>query len=171
MPAKTAAKRARSKTSIPPMRPDMPAVYSPKDAKPNFVPWSFAEQRLTRSHNYWVCSTRPDGRPHSAPVWGIWLDGAFYFSTDPSSRKGKNMNANPAVSIHVESGDEPVILEGQIEVVQLDKRIDAAYHRKYRMHLIGFPGPVAVYRLKPKTVLAWREKDFGTSATKWEFGR
>ena len=169
MPAKTAAKRARSKSPEPkPIRPDMPAAYSRPGSKPNFVPWSFAEQRLTRSHNYWICSTRPDGRPHSAPVWGIWLDDAFYFSTDPSSRKGQNLKHNPAVSVHVDSGDEPVILEGRIELVELDKRIDAAYQRKYKLHLLEFPGPAAVYRLKPKTVLAWREKNFDTSATKWK---
>ena len=151
------------------MRPDMPADYSPKDAKPQFVPWAFAEQRLSKSHNYWICSARPDRRPHSAPVWGIWLNGAFYFSTDPASRKGRNLAANPAVSVHVESGDELVILEGHVEAVKLDKKIDAAYARKYKMHLMGFPGAIVIFRLKPKTVLAWREKDFGTSATKWKF--
>jgi len=170
MPARTVAKRDRSKSSSPePIRPDMPAGYSAPGSKPKFVPWSFAEQRLTRSHNYWVCSTRPDGRPHSAPVWGIWLERAFYFSTDPASRKGSNLKANPAVSVHVESGNEPVILEGNVELVPLDKRIDAAYHRKYKIHLLEFPEPVALYSLKPRSVLAWREKDFGTSATKWKF--
>ena len=135
-----------------------------------FVPWSFAEERLVRSHNYWVCSTRPDGRPHSAPVWGIWLGDAFYFSTDPASHKGRNLKQNPAISIHVESGDEPVIMEGEVEIVKLDKKIDTAYHAKYKMHLIGFPLPMVIFRLRPKTVLAWREKDFGTSATKWKLG-
>lgn len=171
MLAKSAAKGTRkqwSKTPKP-MRPDMPADYSPKDTKPNFVPWSFADVRLSKSHNYWICSTRPDGRPHSAPVWGIWLERAFYFSTDPASRKGKNLKANPAISVHVESGNEPVILEGRIEAVQLDKKIDAAYHAKYKMHLSDMPPPVTIFRVRPKTVLAWREKDFGTSATKWKF--
>jgi len=164
MPA-TTAKRARKPV---PTRPDMPVGYSAPGAKMKFVPWTFAEGRLAKSHNYWICSTRPDGRPHSAPVWGVWLEGAFYFSTDPASRKGRNLRANPAISVHVESGNEPVILEGHAEIVPLDKRIDAAYHRKYKMHLKDMPPPVTVYRLRPATVLAWREKDFGTSATKWK---
>jgi general stress protein 26 len=170
MTAKSASKPARrgKRNVATPMRPDMPADYSPKDTKPKFVPWKFAQERLERSHNYWVCSTRPDGRPHSAPVWGVWLDGAFYFSTDPASRKGKNLKANPAISVHVESGDEPVIVEGRVEVVQVDKKLDAAYAAKYKMRLSGFPGAMVIFRLRPKTVLAWREKDFGTSATKWQ---
>jgi len=151
-----------------PIRPDMPAGYSVNAAKMNFVPWSFAEQRLKKSHNYWICSTRPDGRPHSAPVWGVWVDGAFYFSTDPTSHKAKNLAKNPAISVHVDSGDEPVILEGRVEAVKLDKKVDAAYHGKYKMSLSDMPPPVSLFRLRPAKILAWREKTFGTSATKWK---
>ncbi len=170
MPSKTVKKQSLTKrhNKPEPMRPDMPAGYSVEGAKPKFVDWSFAEQRLERSHNYWICSTRPDGRPHSIPVWGVWVEGAFYFSTDPDSRKGRNLKANPAISVHVESGDEPVILEGRVEAVKLDKKVDAAYGKKYKMRLSTFPGEILIFRLKPKTVLAWREKDFGTSATKWK---
>src|ERR1700739_3377049 len=106
MPAKTKAQRARAKFRIPAaIRPDMLPGYSAPGAKMKFVPWTFAEQRLARSHNYWICSTRPDGRPHSAPVWGVWVDGAFYFSTDPESWKSRNLKQNPAISVHVDSGD------------------------------------------------------------------
>lgn len=170
MAAKTTTKKKMpAKANLAkPIRPDMPAGYSAKGAKPKFVPWSFAEERLERSHNYWICSTRPDGRPHSIPVWGVWVGTAFYFSTDPESRKAKNLKANPAVSVHVDSGDEPVILEGRVEAVKLDDDVDGAYAKKYKMHLKVFPGAMVIFRLKPKTVLAWREKDFGTSATKWK---
>jgi general stress protein 26 len=147
----------------------MPAGYTPKGAKTKFLPWSFAEERLAKSHNYWICSTRPDGRPHSIPVWGVWVAGAFHFSTDPDSQKARNLKANPAISVHVESGNEPVILEGQVEASKLDKNLDAAYHAKYKMHLRDMPGPMAIFRLRPNTVLAWREKDFSISATKWKF--
>jgi len=171
MALKSSGAAARTKRPVAPLpiRPDMPADYTPAGAKMKFLPWSFAETRLKKSHNYWICSTRPDGRPHSAPVWGVWLDGAFYFSTDPASHKAKNLAANPPVSVHVESGDEPVILEGRIELVPVDKKIDAAYHSKYKIHLLGAPMPMEIFRLRPKTVLAWREKDFSTSATKWKF--
>ena len=169
-PARSIAKKKKVDRLPTPVRPDMPSGYSPKGIEEmKFFPWDFAEQRLQASHNYWICSTRPDGRPHSIPVWGIWFDGAFYFSTDPVSRKATNLKSNPAISVHVESGNEPVILEGRVEAVKLDKKIDAAYHAKYKMHLVGFPGPMVIFRLKPITVLAWREKDFGTSATKWKF--
>jgi general stress protein 26 len=151
-----------------PIRPNMPADYTPAGAKTKFLPWSFAEERLAKSHNYWICSTRQDGRPHSIPVWGVWIARAFYFSTDPNSQKARNLRANPAISVHVESGNEPVILEGRIETAKLDEKIDAAYHEKYKMRLSDMPPSVAIFRLRPKTVLTWREKDFSISATKWK---
>jgi len=147
----------------------MPAGYVPKGTKPKFLPWNWVIERLERSHNYWICSTRPDGRPHAAPVWGVWHEGAVIFSTDPSSRKAQNLAANPAVTIHLESGDEVVILEGLIDKTKLNSRIDDAYNAKYKMRLSDFPGPVSIYSLRPKKVMAWREKDFVTSATKWQF--
>jgi hypothetical protein len=33
------------------------------------LPWSWAEGRLTKSHDYWVATVRQDGRPHLMPVW------------------------------------------------------------------------------------------------------
>ena len=43
--------------------------------------WKWAERRLTQSHNYWLTTTRPDARPHTMLVWGIWAEGCFFFST------------------------------------------------------------------------------------------
>src|SRR5437588_6876045 len=60
--------------------PHMPAMYLGKN-RDTFLAWSHAEQRLVKSRNYWICTTRPDGRPHSAPVWGFWHDGSLYFGT------------------------------------------------------------------------------------------
>jgi len=171
MPTKSAIRKKPSpRQSAPkPTTVDMPAGYVPKGTKPKFLTWEWVTKRLERSHNYWICSTRPDGRPHAAPVWGVWHDGAIVFSTDPSSRKAQNLAANPAVTIHLESGDETVILEGAIEIIKLRSGIDNAYYKKYKMRLSSFPGPVGLYKLKPKKVMAWREKDFVTSATKWIF--
>ena len=171
MPAKSASrKKAVIRKATPkPTTVDMPAGYVPEGTKPNFLAWEWVTERLERSHNYWICSTRPDGRPHAAPVWGLWHDGVVIFSTDPSSRKAQNLAANPAVTIHLESGDEAIILEGNIEVIKLNSGIDDAYNKKYKMRLSSFPGPVGLYSLKPKKVMAWREKDFVTSATKWKF--
>ena len=64
--------------------------------------WDAVEKKIANAHNYWVCTTRPDGRPHTVPVWGVWVDGAVYFGTDRDSRKARNILANPAMVIHLE---------------------------------------------------------------------
>lgn len=163
------SKKDEKKAISRPTRVRMPPGYTPPGTKTKFLPWTFAESRLRRARNYWVCSARPDGRAHAAPVWGVWLSGAFYFSTDPSSRKAKNLASNPAIVVHLESGDEVVIVEGTAAPVELGTELDAAYHRKYKMHLIGFPAPMVVFRVTKSVVLAWREKAFAASATRWAF--
>jgi general stress protein 26 len=147
----------------------MPAGYVPKGTKPKHLQWAWVAGRLKRSHSYWICTTRADGRPHAMPVWGIYVDNAVVFSTDPSSLKARNIKRSPLITVHLESGDEVVILEGKVEKIKLRKSIDDAYNAKYKMRLSTFPEPVAVYELKPKVVMAWREKDFVTSSTRWQF--
>src|SRR5215813_698320 len=112
-------------------RPHMPG-YGILDAHDGegLLPWEWALERLTVSHNYLLSTTRPDGRPHVMPVWGLWLEGAFYFGTDRRSRKSRNLTENPAIAVHLESGDDVVILEGRAAEVQdaaLVSAIDKAY--------------------------------------------
>jgi hypothetical protein len=120
--------------------PHMPALYTSQHKK-TFLPWSHAEDRLINSRSYWICTARPDGRPHAIPVWGMWVDGALYFGTARDARKAKNIANNPAVSVHLESGDDVVILEGEaIEIdvsgKKLRAKLDAESKRKYSMPLL-----------------------------------
>jgi general stress protein 26 len=150
--------------------PRVPALYGLKPRK-QYLPWSHAEERLERSHNYWICTARADGRPHAMPVWGLWLEDAFYFSTARASRKGLNLARNPAVSVHLESGDDAVILEGEAREVSdtaTIAKLNAGYRKKYQMPLWLIPENV-VYCVRPRVVLAWTEKNFPKDATRWEF--
>ncbi|HEY6373701.1 MAG TPA: pyridoxamine 5'-phosphate oxidase family protein [Candidatus Sulfotelmatobacter sp.] len=180
MPKPKAAQKASRKkqTADPPGctvgLPHVPPLYQLKPRK-QYLPFSHAEQRLTKSKHYWICTSRPDGRPHSIPVWGFWIDGAVCFGTATSSRKARNLSHNPAVSIHLDSGDDVVILEGTaVEVDVTDKatlkKLDAASRAKYKMPMTILPGSV-VYSVRPRVVLAWTEKDFPHNATRWEFSR
>ncbi len=50
-------------------RPHMPG-YGLLDAAQGtgLLPWSWAVERLERSHDYWMATLRPDGRPHAVPI-------------------------------------------------------------------------------------------------------
>src|ERR1700682_1587696 len=101
--------------------PHVPPMYGLKPRK-QYLPFSHAEERLTNSRTSWICTSRPDGRPHSIPVWGFWLDGTFYFGTARASRKARNLSHNPAISIHLDSGDDVVIFEGEAVEVDLTNK-------------------------------------------------
>jgi len=137
-----------------------------------FLPWTHAESRLVRSRSYWICTSRPDGRPHAAPVWGLWHEGALYFGTHRESRKAKNIAANRSVSVHLESADDLVIVEGEAEEVvdqqRLAKKVGADYKKKYGMAWFVTPETIA-YRVRPRVVLAWTEKEFPKNSTRWQF--
>ena len=45
------------------------------------------------------------------PIWGAWVDGRWYVEGGPT-RWQRNLRANPQIAIHVEFGDEVVIVEG-----------------------------------------------------------
>jgi PPOX class probable F420-dependent enzyme len=136
------------------------------------LPWSRVVGWLTAARNYWVCTTRPDGRPHAMPVWGLWMDGTVWFSTDPTSFKGRHLEARPDVVVHLESGDEVCVLEGTAERVlhpdQLQK-FDDVYMDKYDVRPSAMGEAAGVYVLRPTVALVWTEAEFATSATRFTF--
>src|SRR5690349_13700670 len=139
-------------------RPGMPRGYGIATGEDGLLPWSYVEERMTQSHNYWISTVCPDGRPHAMPVWGVWVNGRLYFGTDRESRKARNLAANPAVVAHVESGDETVIVEGTArEVVDAAEveAMDESYQAKYGMKLGDAPGDSVLLAVEPKVVFGW----------------
>src|SRR5213082_191384 len=91
-------------------RPQAPGYGFPKGTK-GLLSWSWAEQRLKKSHNYWITTVKPDGSPHTMVVWGLWQDGRFLFSTGSKSRKARNLAENPKSIVCTENAAEAVIVE------------------------------------------------------------
>ena len=155
-------------------RPVMPKDYGiagPREGK-GLLPWSWAVKRLTRSRQHWLATTRPDGRPHVMPVWGVWLGDRYYFSTSPQSRKGRNLAANPRCVICGEDADEPVIVEGVAERVgdeALLKRVHAAYRKKYAEDLD--PETQPLFGVRPQVAFGFISEPgtWAKTATRWRF--
>jgi hypothetical protein len=134
--------------------------------------WATVEGWLTTARNYWICTTRANGKPHAMPVWGLWTDGAVWFSTDPISVKGRNLEARPEIVVHLESGDECCVLEGTVERVRDPDslaRFDDLYDAKYDVRPSSMEDAAGVYVLAPRTALVWTETEFATSATRYSF--
>jgi hypothetical protein len=146
-------------------RPDFGPDYGISTEEEGMLDWSWAEERLEVSRNYWVVTSGEDGTPSAAPVWGVWADGAVYFGTNPRSRKGRNLAREPRAEIHLESGDEVVILHGEVERSEVDDAILDAYEAKY-----GYRPPgKRLFRLRPRRALAWLEADYPKTATRFDF--
>lgn len=151
--------------------PRMPAVYGvPADASgAALLPWSWAVEQLERARNYWVCTARPDGRPHAAPVWAVWADGALWFSTSPRSQKGRNIARDPRLAVHLESGDDVVILEGDAIRDTWPEHVFDAYDAKYGYRLDSQNRETSLFVLRPRVAHTWTEADFTKNATRWVF--
>ena len=158
-------------------RPSMPEGYGvPSDAE-GLLPWSWVEERLDAAATYWIGTTRPDGRPHAVPIWGAWLDDTFYFEGSPDTRRGRNLAHNPAVVVHLDRGDDVVIVEGTAEEIgrparSLATRLAEAFARKYRAKHGYAPKPDTwdeggLYAVRPSLVLAW--SDFPRTTTRFRF--
>jgi len=150
-------------------RPVMPAGYGISDDAVGLVDWEWVEDKLVTARNYWLGTTRADGRPHVAPIWGLWLGDRFLFSTERDSLKGRNFTARPDAVVHLESGDDVVVLEGRVE--RMDRRLVAEFCTTYDAKYAYRPEPDGdangLYQLVPERVLAWREADFTKSATRF----
>lgn len=148
----------------------MPAVYGVPKVMKGSLPWDWACERLTNSHNYLIVTVRPDARPHTMVVWGIWLEGAYYFSTGSTTRKAKNLATNPNCIVCNENVEEAVIVEGQarqLAVAGIPETAFALYQKKYGWKLDPEMGPV--FKVSPRKVIAMPEKLFPAGATRWLF--
>jgi len=98
-------------------RPHMPGYgIVAADEGRGLLPWSWAEERLVRSREFWV-ATVGGGSPHLTPVWGVWRDGAVWFSCSPGGRKARDLAVNPACTVATADPHEPVVVEGRADAV------------------------------------------------------
>jgi len=144
----------------------------PKDKK-GLLPWSHVSERMTQAHAYWICTVSPDGQPHATPVDGLWLDDRLYFGGDPETRRNRNLEANPAVCVHLESGSDVVILHGEAHSFRAPEQALAARLSEASAKKYGYgPKPddymtaTGMYVFQPRVVFAW--KQFPRDATRWE---
>ncbi|MGA3087141.1 MAG: pyridoxamine 5'-phosphate oxidase family protein [Terriglobales bacterium] len=137
------------------------------------LPWAWVAKKMSPCRTFWLATIRAGLHPsqtcpHVMPVWGVWLDDAFFFSTGRKSRKGRNLTANPACTIANDDGEEAVIVQGVAEEVREEAilvRVAATYKKKYKMDPRSMGEPIFIVR--PKTVFGFIERSFAKSATRW----
>ena len=140
------------------------------------LPWSWAEGKLRESHDYWLGSRWPDGRPHLIPVWGVWVAGLFWFSSAAGSRKVRNLLADARCSVAIDDALDPVIIEGVAEIrADADDRrryldaMNAKYEVAYGPDFLDGVRNLCL-RVSPVSVFGLLQQDFAGSPTRWSFG-
>jgi PPOX class probable F420-dependent enzyme len=90
-------------------------------------------ERLVESRNVWLVTVRPDGRPHVAPVWFVYVESRIWIATGRASAKVRNLRSNPAASACLEEGDAPVVAEGTVLIHEAERPVTvvAAFRAKY----------------------------------------
>ena len=158
-------------------RPAMPKDYGVPEGDEGALDWGWAVERLTAARTYWFGTTRPDGRPHAMPAWAVWLDGLLYFEGSPETRRARNVAANPAIVVHLESGDEVVIVEGEAHPAgrparAVAERLAAAFTAKYAESHDYKPAPDqwdsgGLWTVRPRVAFGWTA--FPKDVTRWRF--
>ena len=149
-------------------RPRIPD-YGISSSKTGLLPWKWAREKLTESREYWIITVRPDGRPHAMIIWGLWVDGAFWFGTGKKTQKARNLANNANCIVGTQNAAEAVILEGVAEKItdaRMLKKLEPVSAKKYGM---SGGGAEPVYRVQPQRVFGFIEKTFPKTATRWIF--
>jgi hypothetical protein len=112
-------------------------------------------------HTPWLTTINQDGSPHVTPVGIAVVDGVWYFSSGPTTRKSRNIAGDPRCVVSIATQPFDLVVEGSAARVT-DAEELAAVAAEFTA-----PPQWHAYRITPATVFA-----FGTAepygATKFD---
>jgi hypothetical protein len=139
------------------------------------LPWSWAEERLADSHDYWLATAAADGTPHLMPVWALWYEGRLWFSSSNGSRKARNLSARSTCTVSTDNPLEPVVLQGRAVRVSDGHTLravlraeNAKYGTEYGEDMVD-PASNSVFAVRPQWVFALDSADFTGTPTRFTF--
>jgi gamma-glutamylcyclotransferase (GGCT)/AIG2-like uncharacterized protein YtfP len=147
--------RARRPTMAPVPIPDDPTLHAVFD-------------RLRTEEFSWLSSTRPDGRPHSVPMWHVVHGNRIWFATPSDSVKVKNLVGNPSVTIALPDPMNVVIVEAwATRHPEMWSEIAPLFVERYGWDPSAEPdGSHTLIEASPIRILAWAGE---TTRHEWTF--
>jgi PPOX class probable F420-dependent enzyme len=126
------------------------------------------DQRLREEPIIWFTTVRPDGRPHTVPVWFLWDGETFLIFSQPGNLKIRNLQRNPHITLALDDtkqGGDVITVEGEAELLSEPSRnvVVPAFGEKYasmmqemgadpKRMLEDYSQPI---RIKPTKFLSW----------------
>ena len=152
------------------------------------TPWPEARDELAQVRRYWLTTVAPDGLPHVMPLFGVWVDDALYFTSNPDRRKARNLAGNGRCAVAAGAETLDLVLQGEAVRVRdeatlrliaeaydakygwpLTVRDDGAFDAPYGAPSAG-PPPYEPYRITPSVGFGLgMDEPFG--ATRWRLER
>jgi hypothetical protein len=127
-------------------------LYGQPSDKPSPA-WEWVDDQLSVAGTYWVVTPTPT-HPHPRPVWGVWWEERLHLSVGSPTLAGAMLPTTP-VTVHLDSGIDVVIVEGNVVGPSTDPELIAAYDSKYTWEYdVEQYGPLTT--IAPTQILAWR---------------
>jgi PPOX class probable F420-dependent enzyme len=113
-----------------------------------------------------LATSSKSGMPRVSPIWYLYEDGSFYFTTRLGRVKGTHIQSNPRAAISIATEDQPyraVCAFGMAEIVKDNRdkwlerisfRYGEAEGRRWLAKATKQPDRVVMV-LKPERVLSW----------------
>ena len=135
-------------------------------------------------HTFWLATIDADGRPHMTGVGAYWVDGRYWFTGSPGSRKIRNIERDPRCALGVATAGYDLTLEGRATRVTDESQLqrlaavfaeggwaptvaDGGFTHEFSAPSAG-PPPWHLYEFTPEDVYAVATKEPG-GATRWTF--
>jgi Pyridoxamine 5'-phosphate oxidase len=167
VPERVHASTLRRRGSASHSRMPLPTASRPAAGGPaEPLPWTWVEERLTGTWNFWLATFSPEHGPHTRPVWCLWCDAGLLFTCSPTSRKARDFLAEPRVSVHAELEREVVVVDGAVEDARPSDVEVGAYEAKY-----GWRPPEGQrwFVVRPRCAYASIEASYPAQATRFDF--
>lgn len=139
------------------------------------LPWSWAEEKLQQSHDFWLATVGPAGVPHLMPVWAVWNQDKLWFCCSNGSRKVRNLEAEPQCTLSTDDALKPVVVRGRAERVTdvagleaMIAAVNAKYGTSYGLDMVD-PESQSVFAVAPEWAFALDSDDFSGSPTRFTF--
>src|SRR5258708_33501716 len=138
--------------------------------------WAEVAGRLAPARTYWLGTTMLSGAPHAAPVWGTVTDGTLHVYTERRTVKARNIASSQRVLVHLESGEDVLILHGLAEdlgppsaVPHVVAALAAKYTRPADQQYLPDDNPDfdVVYAIRPTSAVAWQLAEYASSQRRW----
>lgn len=123
----------------------------------------FSDSEIKFLQSQWVCriaTVSSDGWPHNVPVGFVFDGQAFYMSSDPGSKKLRNMEENNRVCIVIDVPEKPrraIMVQGLATLAERGdefERINDLLHKEWGGKKWEVGEQVAV-RIDPTKKVSW----------------